>query len=93
MTQTRNPLARAGIYAVLVLFTIYNVLPFCWTILNSLKLPKDANSRTPRFIFQPTGEHYADLWLNMRPEDFAPYGLALLWGVFALVVIVVYATR
>lgn len=93
MTQTRSPLARAVIYAVLVVFTIYNVLPFCWTILNSLKLPKDANSRTPRFLFTPTGEHYADLWLNMRPDDFAPYGLALLLVIFALGVIVFYAGR
>jgi len=93
MTQTKNPTARAIIYAVLILFTIYNVLPFGWTILNSVKLPKDANSRIPRFSFNPTGEHYADLWLNMPPEDFAPYGLALVIIIFALFAIGFSANR
>ncbi len=93
MTQTKSPLARALIYAVLILFTIYNVLPFGWTILNSVKVPKDANSRIPRFSFNPTGEHYAELWLNTPPEDFAPYGLALVLLIFALVAVGLSANR
>ena len=63
------------------------MLPFCWTILNSIKLPKDANARTPRFIFSPTGDNYAELWLNVLPDDFAPYGLLLVLIIFALGVI------
>ena len=93
MTRTNNPTIRFFIYIALALFTVYNVLPFCWTILNSVKLPKDANARTPRFIFSPTGDNYADLWLNIRPEDFAPYGLALVLIIFALVVIGFSANR
>ena len=46
MTRTNNPIARYLIYIALALFTVYNVLPFCWTILNSIKLPKDANAST-----------------------------------------------
>ena len=93
MTQTKSPVARIVIYIVLALFTVYNILPFGWTIMNSVKLPKDANSRTPRFIFSPTGENYADLWLNVSPEEFAPYGLALMLIIFALIVIGFSAKR
>ena len=93
MTRTDNPLARLLIYVALALFTLYNIFPFFWTILNSLKLPKVANSRIPRFIFSPTGEHYAELWLNMRAEDFAPYGLALILVIFFLAVIGLSANR
>ena len=87
MTRTDNPIARIIIYIALALFTIYNLLPFTWTIMNSVKLPKDANARIPRYVFSPTGENYADLWLNIPPEDFAPYGLALILIFFVLVVI------
>ncbi len=93
MTQTKSPMARIIIYIVLALFTIYNVLPFGWTIMNSVKLPKDANARTPRFVFSPTGENYADLWLNASPEDFAPYGFALILIIFALIVVGFSAPR
>ena len=93
MTRTDNPLARFLIYIALALFTIYNVLPFVWTIMSSIKLPKDANARIPRFTFSPTGDNYAELWLNMRPEDFAPYGLALVIFIFLLVVIGFSANR
>ncbi|MCY3947533.1 MAG: carbohydrate ABC transporter permease [Anaerolineaceae bacterium] len=93
MTQTKSPMARIIIYIVLALFTIYNILPFGWTIMNSIKLPKDANARTPRFVFSPTGENYADLWLNVSPEEFAPYGLALILIIFALIVIGFSAKR
>ncbi len=93
MTRTNHPVARLLINVALILFTIYNVLPFTWTILNSVKLPKDANARTPRFIFNPTGEHYAELWLNMAPQDFAPYGLLLIIIIFVLLVIALSANR
>ena len=93
MTRTNNPVARLIIYVALALFTVYNLLPFCWTIMNSVKLPKDANARIPRFVFSPTGENYSALWLNMKPEDFAPYGLALILIFFILVVIAISANR
>ena len=93
MTRTDNPIARFLIYIALALFTIYNVLPFAWTIMNSVKLPKDANARIPRFVFSPTGDNYSELWLNMKPEAFAPYGLALIVIFFALVVIALSANR
>ena len=93
MTRTNHPLARLIIYIALALFTVYNVFPFAWTIMNSVKLPKDANARIPRFVFTPTGENYSELWLNMRPDAFAPYGLALILIFCALAVICLSANR
>ena len=93
MTRTSNRFARFIIYIALAIFTVYNVLPFCWTILNSIKLPKDANARVPRFVFSPTGDNYAELWLNMSPQDFAPYGLLLLVIIFVLFAIAFSANR
>ena len=93
MTRTNSPTAKLLIYAVLILYTIYNVLPFGWTILNSIKPPKDANSRIPRFTFTPTGEHYAELWLNISPENFAPYGLLILVIIFILAAVGLSANR
>lgn len=93
MPRTRSPLAKLIIYAALVLFMLYSITPFIWTILNSLKLPKDANARTPRFIFEPTTDNYAELWLNISVEEFVPYGLVLLGIVAALVVVGIFARR
>lgn len=93
MTRTDNPIARFLIYIALALFTLYNILPFTWTIMSSIKLPKDANARVPRFLFSPTGENYSELWLNMTPEAFAPYGLALILIFFILVVTALSANR
>ena len=93
MTRTNSKTIRLVIYVTLILYTIYNILPFAWTILNSIKLPKDANSRTPRFVFSPTGEHYAELWLNTAPDDFAPWGLLILLVIFILAVIGFSANR
>jgi len=93
MTRTDNRIARFFIYIALALFTVYNVLPFAWTIMNSVKLPKDANARIPRFVFSPTGENYSELWLNIEPEEFAPYGLALILVFFILVAIALSANR
>ena len=93
MTRTDNRIARFFIYIALALFTVYNVLPFAWTIMNSVKLPKDANARIPRFVFSPTGENYSELWLNMTPEAFAPYGLALILIFFILAAIALSANR
>lgn len=91
MHRTKNPIALLLIYAALILFMIYSIMPFAWTILNSIKLPKDANSRTPRFTFEPTGENYAELWLNTPFDEFAPYGLAIILVAIGLILLGVFA--
>ena len=89
MTRTDNPFARTIIYIALALFTVYNVLPFS---LDDSELDQAAQGRqrqdTALRIFSPTGENYSELWLNMSPQDFAPYGLLLLILVFFILVVI-----
>jgi ABC-type glycerol-3-phosphate transport system permease component len=93
MTRTNNPFAKLIIYALLILFMIYSIIPFVWTALNSFKRPKDAFARTPRFIFEPTGDNYADLWLNVSPEEFVPYGFGIIAIILILIFVGVFAHR
>ncbi len=93
MPRTKNPIVIGLIYIVLVIFMLYSVVPFGWTILNSIKLPKDANARTPRFSFNPTGDNYAELWLNTSFDEFVPVGIAILVAIIILTVIGFSANR
>ncbi|MEM8857164.1 MAG: carbohydrate ABC transporter permease [Chloroflexota bacterium] len=69
MEKTKNPIAKVAIHLFLIIFTIYSILPFYWTTMQSFKTLKDANSRTPKFLFTPTWENYQELWLNSVPEN------------------------
>jgi len=69
MEKIKSPIGRAFIHLTLILFAIYSTVPFLWTFLQSFKNLKDANSRTPKFIFTPTWENYQELWLRSLPEN------------------------
>lgn len=69
MEKIKNPIGRVFIYLSLILFSIYSFLPFLWTGLQSFKTHKDANSRTPKFFFDPTLDNYQELWLREVPEN------------------------
>ena len=70
MQKIKNPIGRLIIHITLWVFILYNSVPFFWTFLQSLKTKKQANSRTPLFWFEPTLEHYSELWLESVPENF-----------------------
>ena len=91
MEPIKNPIARFFIYLILTLFSIYSLVPFFWTTLQSFKTVRQANSRTPKFIFEPTFENYTDLWLDSTPENLTALAIGLIVIVLALVVIAVYA--
>lgn len=94
MTRIKSPFVRLGIHLLLLVWVLYSVLPFGWTLLNSFKRPVDANVRIPKIIgFEATSKNYADLWLYMPPKEFAPIGLALLALVALLVVSSLWARR
>ena len=86
MRKIKNPIARAGIHILLFVWVFYSVIPFLWTVLTSLKLPVEANSRTPKiFGFEATFDNYASLWLKpdqkRRPftyDNFIPVGIIIL---------------
>jgi|TARA_B100000929_G_scaffold81685_1_gene63749 multiple sugar transport system permease protein len=70
MQPVKNLYGRIFIHLTLWIFVLYNSVPFFWTFLQSLKTKRQANSRTPLFWFEPTFEHYSELWLKKVPENF-----------------------
>jgi multiple sugar transport system permease protein len=91
MERIKSPAGRVVIYLVLTLFAIYSLLPFLWTLLQSFKTLKDANSRTPKFIFTPTLENYQELWLRSTPENGAAIAFFLAAAVVILVCLLLFA--
>lgn len=91
MEKTKNPLVRFGIHLFLIIFTIYSVLPFYWTTMQSFKTFKDANSRTPKFLFTPTWENYQELWLNKVPENGYMVLFFILMAVVLLICLALFA--
>ena len=85
MEKIKNPFGRILIHLTLILFAIYSIVPFFWTTLQSFKNLKDANSRTPKFIFTPTWENYTELWLRSVPEN----GATIAYGILAIVILLI----
>lgn len=85
MEKTKSPIVRVAIHLFLIVFTVYSILPFFWTAMQSFKTFKDANSRTPKFLFSPTWENYQELWLNKVPEN----GYMILFFILMAVVLLI----
>jgi len=91
MEKIKSPIGRVFIHVVLILFAIYSLVPFMWTALQSFKNLKDANSRTPKFIFTPTWENYQELWLRSVPENGTAITYFLLMAVVLLICLLLFA--
>ncbi|KAA3662765.1 MAG: carbohydrate ABC transporter permease [Chloroflexi bacterium] len=91
MEKVTNPVARVFIHLFLILFSIYSIVPFFWTTLQSFKNLKDANSRTPLIFFTPTWENYTDLWLRSVPENGATIAYFILLAVVLLISLLLFA--
>jgi ABC-type glycerol-3-phosphate transport system permease component len=91
MGKIKNPFTRAMIHLALILFSIYSLVPFLWTFLQSFKTLKDANSRTPKFIFEPTWENYQKIWLRSIPENGAAIAYFLIFAIVILVCLLLFA--
>lgn len=85
MDKVKSPLGRLAIHVTLIIFALYSIFPFYWTTLQSFKTLKDANSRTPKFLFTPTWDNYQELWLRSVPE----IGATIVYVILATVVILV----
>jgi len=85
MERTKNPIARFFIHVALILFAIYSLVPFYWATMQSFKSLKDANARTPKFLFTPTWDNYQELWLRSVPEN----GAMIAYFILAIVVILI----
>jgi multiple sugar transport system permease protein len=93
MQPIKNPIGRALIHLFLLAFVVYSILPFFWTLLQSLKTVRQANARTPLFIFEPTFENYTNLWLDQISGNLGVLMLALAAIVIVLVAIGLNAER
>ena len=91
MDRVKSPSGRLLIHLGLILFAFYSIVPFFWTTLQSFKNLKDANSRTPLFIFAPTWENYQELWLRAVPVNLAMIMFFLLAAVVILICLLVFA--
>ena len=91
MEKIKNPFGRILIHLTLILFAVYSIVPFMWTTLQSFKNLKDANSRTPKFIFSPTWENYTELWLRSVPENPATIAYVILAIVVLLICFMLFA--
>ena len=92
MKRIENRYALAVIYLLLTAYAIFSVTPFFWTTIQSFKTPRQANSRVPLFIFEPTADNYTDLWLKAIPDD--PFFVAIvLVAIFGLLVLVAINAR
>lgn len=91
MEKVKSPIGRIVIHLILLLFAGYSLFPFYWTALQSLKTLRDANSRTPKFIFSPTWENYQELWLRSTPDNGALIGYLVLVVVVLLVCLLLFA--
>lgn len=93
MQRIKHPVARFCIYAALTLFLVYSIFPFYWTALQSLKTVRDANSRKPIYFFQPTFQHYVDLWFDSVPDNAGALAVGLFLIVTALILASLFADR
>jgi multiple sugar transport system permease protein len=57
------------VHVLLVIWLIYSIMPFVWTLATSFKQVVDAFAVPPKFIFEPTLDAYELLWGRERfPE-------------------------
>lgn len=68
--RSRRQVGRVALavatYGGLLLWLLFNVTPFLWTVATSFKQVKDAFSIPPVLIFEPTFDAYAVLWGRQR---------------------------
>ena len=89
MSRITNRYVLAVVYIILTLYALFSVLPFFWSTIQSFKTPRQANSRVPLFIFEPTADNYTDLWLKSIPDDplLVTFILLAIFGVLTTIAI------
>ncbi len=93
MQRIKNPIGLFFVYLALSLYVLYSIGPFIWTTLQSLKTVRQANARTPLFIFEPTLKNYTNLWLDSITENLPVVGIVLGVIIVALIIIGIFAKR
>jgi multiple sugar transport system permease protein len=93
MRPITNRFARFLIYLALTIFVAGTSIPFLWTVLQSLKTVRQANSRVPLFIFKPTLDSYAKLWFISVPEHLGVLLLGILAGSLIIIFLAMFLNR
>ncbi|MEM7028304.1 MAG: carbohydrate ABC transporter permease [Chloroflexota bacterium] len=91
MDKVKSLPGRILIHIVLLFFAIYSIVPFYWTTMQSFKTLKDANSRTPKFVFSPTWDNYLDLWVRRVPDNGITIAYFVLLTVIILICLLLFA--
>ena len=86
MQPVKSPFGKIVVHLTLWVAVLISTVPFLWTLLQSLKTQRQAHSRTPLFIFEPTLENYSELWLDSVPDNFA----ALAYGFTAVLLVILF---
>ncbi len=85
MDRITSRRGRSFVHIVLISFTIYSLVPFIWTGLQSFKTVKDAFSRQPLLLFEPTLQNYQEVWIRRVPQNAEAIGIGILLAVVVLV--------
>ena len=85
MDRITSRRGRSFVHLVLIGFTVYSLVPFIWTGMQSFKTVKDAFSRQPLLLFEPTLQNYQEVWIRRVPENAEAIGI----GIFLAVVLLV----
>lgn len=71
-------------YVALIAWTLFNIMPFLWTLSTSFKQVRDAFSIPPVLIFQPTLDAYRTLWFEGRFADYLRSSIIVTTGTVAI---------
>jgi multiple sugar transport system permease protein len=93
MLPIKNRFGLLVIYVVLSIFAAYSVLPFFWSMLQSVKTVRQANAPTPLIFFEPTFQNYGELWLDEVPQRLGLLALALVGVIAGLILLAIFAQR
>ena len=95
MNKVKNIYLRVLIHFSLICISIIAVLPFWWSLQNSVKFPIEANKVVPSFWgFDITSFNFAKLWLYVRGTaytgpvaDFLPFGIGFVGIMFVCAIL------
>jgi multiple sugar transport system permease protein len=71
-------------YVALIAWTLFNIMPFIWTLSTSFKQVRDAFSIPPVIFFEPTLEAYRTLWFEGRFADYLKSSIIVTTGTVAI---------
>jgi multiple sugar transport system permease protein len=67
----RHYVRNAAIVVAAVVLIVWTAFPFVWILMTSLKSPADIITVPPEFVFKPTADNYAALFLGNHQGQYA----------------------